>query len=556
MKIKRYIRCQGDFDKKSNKSLYFVIAILTSLLALTFLSRAADQNSSTQRISNESIILLAPQNTAQTIEHIGSSTGMYSAYLIEQLKRPSDKEKIAKLLFGKAINNGLAEGIGLSCFRVELGGGSADQKDGGGISKAWRQTHSFLKANGRYDWTNAEGADWWIKAAHRYKLSTLIGYANSAPYFMNENGLTYKSEESMKANLRSDKYKDYADYLATIAKNYEKQGLAFDYISPFNEPQWGWNYERGKAKQEGSPWTNQEIYQVTKEIDKAFQNKAIQAKVIVPEAAHIRFLYEQTNEFAAAASDQIKAFWGKASKTSLNAIKSVAPIVTGHTYFVDVEEELVKSRLKLKERIKQEAPHLRFWQSEYSLLDKGYLEDRETHKGMSQMDCALVLAKVIHHDFTITEATSWQFWSSLHPELHGGLPRFNLITAKLLKGKLDLKPTKLLWALGHFSRWVRPGMKRTELKYLNEQGKSLENLKARSRQLMVSSYIEAKTQKRVWVLINTSHQKQSIRLKDSKHYQCYLSNAQVNMRQYQDLKPGQTYQVPARSIITLVSKNQ
>ena len=62
---------------------------------------------------------------------------------------------------------------------------------------------------------------------------------------------------------------------------------------------------------------NEDIYKVTKEIDKAFQGKKIKGKILVPEAAHIKYLYKKTHEFAKQSSDQIKAFWQKGSATSL-----------------------------------------------------------------------------------------------------------------------------------------------------------------------------------------------------------------------------------------------
>ena len=516
--------------------------ILVSLI-FCFVSYAQDEN-----------IILVETNfnkSQQNIEHFGSSTGMYSAYLVEHVKSSQDGEQLARLLFSKEFSKGKAQGIGLSCFRVELGGGSASQQDGGGIRKKWRQTHSFIDKAGCFNVKNAEGTDWWIQAAHRYKLNTLIGYANSAPYFMNKNGLTYKSTESMSTNLRKDQYVNYANYLARIANHYQSKGFGFDYISPFNEPQWPWSYEKGRAKQEGSPWTNREIFDVTKQIDKVFNQKKVQAKIIVPEAAHIKYLYEYTNDFASAASNQIEAFWSEESALSLRSMSSVEPLVSGHTYFVDEKEAMIPSRLALKKKIKDIYPKLRFWQSEYSLLEKGYLEGRESSKSMSAMDCALFLVKVIHHDLTVANATSWQFWSSFHPELHGGLPRFNLVTAKVNKGQLLAEPTKLLWAFGHFSRWIRPGMKRYDVKGFNPQESQHEGL-------MISAYADEKMNKRVWVLINYLDEPREVMIKGDKSTELdsYLTteDAAQNMTFAGKKQLNKKIKLPSRSIMTLITK--
>ncbi|WDE97569.1 glycoside hydrolase [Lentisphaera profundi] len=488
----------------------------------------------------------------QTLEHFGSSTGMYGAYIIEQLKSEQDRNLLASLLFSKKIKSGQAQGIGLSCFRVELGAGSATQANGGGIVKPWRQTHSFMNKEGKYSSKYALGTDWWIKAAHRYEVDKLIAYSNSAPFFMNKNGLTYKSEESMSTNLPKDKYVTYAKYLATIARYYQRQGKGFDYISPFNEPQWPWSFSKGKAKQEGSPWTNQEIFEVTKEIDKAFNTTQVNAKIVTPEAAHIKYLYKETKGFAAASSNQIEAFWGKKSPYSLNSMTSVEPLVAGHTYFVDEQKSLISTRKALRKKMAEVAPQLRFWQSEYSLLEKAYLEGRESHKSMSAMDCALFLAKVIHHDLTIAQATSWQFWSSFHPELHGSLPRFNLVTAKIEEGTLETEPTKLLWALGHFSRWIRPGMKRYLVKGIDDEA-------SENKDLMVSVYGDKETQEKVWVIINYGNEARDFVVSDhlSRQLKSYLTTSQVekNMSYMGMKKANQKIEIPARSIMTLVMEN-
>ena len=53
-------------------------------------------------------------------------------------------------------------------------------------------------------------------------------------------------------------------------------------------------------------------------------------------------------------------------------------------------------------------------------------------------------------------------------------------------GKLLVEPTKLLWALGHFSRWIRPGMKRYEVKRFNTQ-------KSRQDGLMINTSLLTQT---------------------------------------------------------------
>ena len=212
----------------------------------------------------------------QQIANIGSSTGMYGCYIGGKFKEDR-MAKLAELIFSRETDaQGRPKGIALSSFRVELGAGTAGNSKG--IKKLWRRTESYLNPDGSYDWKRPVGSNWWIKAAHRYQVNALIGYANSAPVFWNRNSLGFKTERSMKANLKSEHFGDYAAYLAQIASHFEKQGTPLHFISPVNEPQWDWSGTPGDAKQEGSPWTNGEMSRVAGELDKAFQKKRSELK--------------------------------------------------------------------------------------------------------------------------------------------------------------------------------------------------------------------------------------------------------------------------------------
>ncbi|NQZ60532.1 MAG: hypothetical protein HRT88_24050 [Lentisphaeraceae bacterium] len=476
--------------------------------------------------------------------------------MIEDLDSDQDREKLADMLFGREMKNGRPSGIGLSCFRVELGGGSADQNDGG-IVKEWRETKSFLLENGKYSWSNAEGSDWWL----RHNLQAIIGYVNSPPYFMNKNGYTYKTEKRIDANLAESNYRAYAKYLSNVIRYYKSQKVSIDYISPFNEPQWPWVFTVGQAKQEGSPWRNAEIYQVCKEIDKNFRDHRLPTKILIPEAAEIKFLYGRVNGFAKESADQISAFWDENSPSSLVQTKSIAPIVAGHTYFVDHgDDTIIDTRFKLRQKMDEVDPELCFWQTEYSLLNEGFKEGREEIKEITSMDCALFLAKMIHHDFTLARATSWQFWSSIHPKLHGNLPRFNLITATSPQGKLKVAPTKLFWALGHFSRWIRPGMVRHRVwRSDHSKGDGLKQSLLREAQaLMLSAYVDRSKKKVVLVAVNYSNKDKKIIIKNKslKNFKMYVTSAgpQNNMMPKNVSTRGASITIPQRSIVTLVSQ--
>src|SRR4051812_39280400 len=91
--------------------------------------------------------------TAQTIENIGASGAWFSEG-IGKYWADSVKNKMAELLFSKAFDkNESPLGIGLSAWRFNIGGGTAEQGDSSGISNQVKRVECFLSPDGRYDWS-------------------------------------------------------------------------------------------------------------------------------------------------------------------------------------------------------------------------------------------------------------------------------------------------------------------------------------------------------------------------------------------------------------------
>jgi O-glycosyl hydrolase len=140
-------------------------------------------------------------------------------------------------------------------------------------------------------------------------------------------------------------------------------------------------------------------------------------------------------------------------------LKTVLPVVAGHSYFTDKGDSTIVS---VRSRLKDTAATygVSFWQSEYSLLGDGYKEGKKGR--VPAMDCALFLAKVIYHDLAVANATAWQFWNAWEPGRADVDTRYCLLALKMNAANTDgdYSITKNLWALGHYSRFIRPGMKR------------------------------------------------------------------------------------------------
>ena len=90
--------------------------------------------------------------THQTIDNF-TAADAWCGNLVGRYFDDAQKGQIAKWLFSQKIGaDGNPEGIGLSMWRFNLGGGTAEQ-DGADISRLHYREEAFLTKDGRgYDW--------------------------------------------------------------------------------------------------------------------------------------------------------------------------------------------------------------------------------------------------------------------------------------------------------------------------------------------------------------------------------------------------------------------
>lgn len=138
-------------------------------------------------------------------------------------------EAVADMLFGPG-------GIGLSVYRYNIGGG------GVGVTNPVRAPETFLVSPGRYDWSRDPGGRLFLRLAADRAVPILIGFANSAPPVWTTNG------QSCGGKLQAGAEAAYAGYLADVVAHFrEADGIALSYVSPMNEP----DYTFERCGQEG-----------------------------------------------------------------------------------------------------------------------------------------------------------------------------------------------------------------------------------------------------------------------------------------------------------------
>jgi O-glycosyl hydrolase len=421
----------------------------------------------------------------QTIHGFGASDAWSCQFVGKNW--PSDKkEAIANYLFSTNINaDGLPEGIGLSIWRFNIGAGSAEQGSGSGIYDEWRRAESFLQLDGNYNWNNQQGQRWFLGAAKQRGVETFIGFVNSPPVYLTRNNKAYSSGGS-NANIASENYLAFADYLTDIVSQLStSDGIDIDYISPVNETQWDWD----NSGQEGSPWMNSEIAAFTRVLNQSFKNQSLNTKIDLPEAAQINFLYENSNR--SGRGTQIETFFNPISTHYVGDLENIEFSVSGHSYYSTWNTDyFIDSRKELAFKL-NEYPNLEYSMSEYCLLENNS-EINGNGRDLG-MDPALYMARVIHADLTVAGASSWQWWLAVSPYNY----KDGLVYIDKNKNNGEIYDSKMLWALGNYSLFIRPGMKRIGVTR-SDQRSIEQNLGG----VMISSYINPENEKTVTVAIN------------------------------------------------------
>lgn len=467
------------------------------------------------------------------------------------------KNEMADLLFSSEFDEtGSPKGIGLSLWRFNIGSGSHEAGDAGGITSDWRRTECFLDKDGNWDWTKQEGQRWFLDAAKKRGVPYTLGFSITAPYFMTKNGMARASDTTPNANIREDQYRNYAAFMAEVCAH-----LGIDYLSPINEPQWAWNVSR----QEGMQATNEESAKLIKLLDEEITKRGSKTKVVFGEAADIRNLYR--GGVTALRDNQIAEMFLPSGKHYIGNLKNVAKTISGHSYWSTWPlDTLITSRSDLRKALPD---GYSYWQTEYCPMEQN--PDNPNGGGYRDfgMDYALYVSRIIHHDLTVAEATSWQSWTAFSDGDYKDVliyvgdetllyPHKKIETKFADTGKTDgyFLPTKYMWALGNYSFFVRPGMVR-----MAQENELSVNTVETARELMVSAYVDKNKKKMVFVFVNYGDTDRNVDLSvknlPKKMHLSSLKRYETSSRsdlKYTGVSDAGAVYVPARSVVTVVAE--
>ncbi len=525
-------------------------------LFLTCLLLFLNSRCKKDQVSSNIVININPAISYQEMDGFGASDAWSCKYI--GANWPDEKkEQIAELLFSRdTTSDGNPKGIGLSIWRFNIGAGSLEQGDNSYIGDPWRREECFLLSDGSYDWTKQAGQQWLLKAAKKRGTEKIVLFSNSPPVHYTNNGKAFSSSGSQ-LNIKAGYFDDFADFLVTVADHFTHEGINIDYISPVNEPQWDWSAgSNGKAGQEGSPATNSDVADLSKILSEKLSDKKLSTKIALSEAGKINYLYETTD---ADRGHQIEDYFSPESDNYVGNLSNVAHLICSHSYYsVYPVSDLITSRSEVKSKIALIDNTLKYWESEYCILENQNTDIKGGSGRDLSMKLALYVGRIIHYAITTGNASSWQWWTAISKyDYKDGLIHLDDGTnsgssmPEYCKNNGYIRDSKLLWGLGNYSRFIRPGMIRVS-------AGSPEILANQSYGVFPSAFIDSQTGKLVVILINyTANAKNiSINLKSgvlNGKLAAYVTSEDYNLSKTGLYSAGKIA-LPANSITTLVGK--
>lgn len=478
-------------------------------------------------------LAVAPEQRFQVIDNFGAS-GAWSMDPIGREWSDENKERLADLLFSRE------KGIGLSLWRFNIGAG-------GGPSDVawnpWRRVECFQPAaDAPFDWSRQAGQQWFLRAAKQRGVEHFLACVYSPPAWMTVNGRAHCDKQTGLSNLRPGDEPRFARFLAGVLRHFADQGLPFDTLSPVNEPNWDW-----QGGQEGCSYDNEGIKRLVCALHSALAAAGLKTEIDVLDAGDIGSLLDDDlyRESVGARKPDVRYRGGMEGRhpgqyrqciQALLGDPAIRPLIgsriSAHSYWTDRGyHNLHDLRALLRRNIERYAPGGRYWMSEYCIME---------HKRDLGMETALRVARVIHYDLTAANASAWHWWLAVSAgDYKDGL----IYTDWQANGQQNILPSKTLWVLGNFSRFVRPGAQRIALSPDTDRDG-----------LLASAYLDAQRKTLSVVLINESANDKPVLLQvptGPKALTPWVTSAGEDLARRPDVPAGRTFVLPAKSVVTL-----
>lgn len=375
---------------------------------------------------NKSITIEIDEDTTyQTVNGFGAS----AAWWAQNAGDSEYAEDIAKALYSK-------DGLGLTIYRYNVGGGEADNPHARVTgSRATESFYVFNEATGEYeyDFTRDAAAQKMLDLCLSYGcIDTVVLFANSPHYSMTASGSACGSYSDYTNNLPAENYEAYADYFITITEYFIDKGVPVKYISPINEPQWSWGGEW--VGQEGCHYEKEDAVALLEVFAKKLKASGLDVELMGPESGEIG----ETTE------------WYFDAVYNNESISEVLGSLAYHSYWSDDNSW---GKLCFGETVMAKYSDISVDMTEWCELPCNH--------HINDFDGALLMAKVISQDLSLSNANSWSAWVGVNNYAigeDGEMYSDGLLVAD--DDCTELYTAARYSALAHFSKYITKGSTR------------------------------------------------------------------------------------------------
>lgn len=513
---------------KKKVVLAICIAFLLCFLAGAF---AACKTNPLNPDGLDNYLAIDPDKEFQSVTGFGASAAWWAQTVPVGSQSATD---LAESLYSE-------EGIALSIYRYNIGGGSWDynayNEHGAGdfvVFPEYRNTQSAFIADNydeslsaaenfadpdNYDFSKDENALEFMKLCATQEGSTverIILFANSPHYLLTVSGKT-NGDYAYQSNLPAENYDAYCEYLIKYL-DYVVNGLGLgvEAVSAINEPQHSWGGE--DAPQEGCHYEPKELA--------AFYDK----------------FYGYLEEFNAANGTNVKMDVFESGNydvyKSKGRVMEYIYEMSKYDYFDEIDTLSVHSygsptSVEARESFVYMLDNLYGDKFNIEMSEICYME-----AGLDTgMKSALWLSEVMHKDFVNLGASAWGWWMATScDDYNDGLVTW---AWKSENGKVE--PTKRYYILGQYSLFVDSGDVRIE-GYIDNADKGVFAVAFRKADGSI-----------IVVITNTGSKKVQINLPDGyTSLKAVQTDADSSLETVYDGEYKTAFSVGAESVTTLV----
>lgn len=302
--------------------------------------------------------------------------------------------------------------LGFTVARYNIGGGDDPAHT---HMRPDAQMEGFQSGPGApFDWSRDASQRRMLQEAKKRGANIFEAVSYSPPYWMTVSGCSAGSKDDHGDNLRPEMREQFVDYLAAVVKHFrDAEGIRFESVEPFNEPDGNWWGAGGRQEGYSAPAATQ--------------------NVILPMLAG-RLKQEGLSTFVAGVdTNNIDSAVGDESLLDSAAVSALYRFNT-HDYHAPGDD---LANLKQYNTIAQKL-HKSIWMSEVGCC-------YATQGDKTDIWGALFMAESIRMALRDMGAESWALWQ----------PDWDVIAFDPHGGEPQLK--KQYYAIAQYSRFIRPG---------------------------------------------------------------------------------------------------